>query len=207
MSSLSNSPITAVTFDLGNVLVKVDHRRFCRGLAALLNRPSEEVYAEVINSHLEQDYDTGRITSQDFYRRVIGHFRLDLPYPRFCALWNEIFAPMAGMEEVVARLAPRFPLYLLSNTNTLHFDYLRDRFSSILNHFRAFILSYRVGSRKPEAEIYQTLIRAVGRPPEQILFVDDKPPFVEAARLHGLLARQFTTPQDLQRELEQYGVW
>lgn len=206
MTARSPVTITAVTFDLGDVLVKVDKLRFCRGLAALLNRRPQAVHAEVIDSRLEQDFDTGRISSRDFYRRVMDHFRLDLPYARFCDLWNEMFDPMAGMEEVVTRLAPRSPLYLLSNTNTLHFDYLKDRFSFILRHFQAFILSYQVGSRKPEPGIYQALIHRVGRPPEQILYFDDKPAFVEAARRHGLTARQFTSPQDAQRALEEHGL-
>ena len=30
-----SQPIAAIAFDLGNVLVKVDHLRFCRGLGEL----------------------------------------------------------------------------------------------------------------------------------------------------------------------------
>ena len=35
MASPAPRPITAITFDLGNVLIRVDHLRFCRRLAAL----------------------------------------------------------------------------------------------------------------------------------------------------------------------------
>jgi FMN phosphatase YigB (HAD superfamily) len=199
--------ITAIAFDLGNVLVRVDHLRFCRRLAALAGLSPEEVYGQVFESNLEPGYDTGRINSREFYERVVAHFGITLAYSRFCELWCDIFDPMTAMAPVVARLAPRFPLFLLSNTNSLHFDYIRERFGAILEAFQAFILSYQVGSRKPEAAIYQALIQQVGRPPEEILFLDDKVSFVEAARSQGLTAWQFHSPQELQRDLECRGLW
>ncbi|MCX5892882.1 MAG: HAD family phosphatase, partial [Deltaproteobacteria bacterium] len=169
-------------------LVKVDHRRFCRRLAALAGWTPEEVYAAVFQTGLEAGYDTGRISSREFHRRVQDHFRLDLPFSLFRQMWAEIFAPLDDMETVAARLARRYPLYLLSNTNELHFQYIRENYATLLSHFRAFILSYQVGSRKPEPQIFQTLIREAGLTPAQILFTDDKEEFVTAAREHGLAA-------------------
>jgi glucose-1-phosphatase len=199
-------PVTLITFDLGNVLIRVDHLRFCRRLAALANLTPQEVYAQVFESGLEPGYDTGRITSQEFYRRVTDHFGVALPYPQFCDLWCDLFDPMEGMPELVERLASRFPLFLLSNTNALHFDYLKERFRDLFKPFRAFVLSYEVGSRKPEPAIYQSLIRQAGRPPQEILFLDDKPAFVDAARGQGLTAWQFRSLQELQSELARQGL-
>jgi putative hydrolase of the HAD superfamily len=208
MTATSPLRITAIALDLGNVLVRVDHYRFCRGLADHAQAPlaAAEVYAAVFDAGLEPGYDTGRISSEEFYQRVMSRFRLALPYPLFCRLWTEIFDPMEDMEEVVAHLALKYPLFLVSNTNSLHFDYIRGRFP-LLRHFRQFILSYLVGSRKPEAGIYQALIRQAGLLPKNILFVDDKPPFVNAAQNHGLTAWPFTTPQDFQTDLKQHGLW
>jgi FMN phosphatase YigB (HAD superfamily) len=199
--------ITAITFDLGNVLVKVDHLRFCRRLAALADFSPQEVYAQVFASSLEPGYDTGRISSREFYQRVTAHFGVALPYPGFSDLWCDIFDPMEDMALMVQHLAGRFPLFLMSNTNSLHFDYIRERFGPLLRPFQAFVLSYRVHSRKPEPAIYQALIRQVQRPPEEILFLDDKESFVEAARDQGLAAWQFRSPQELRQELERHRLW
>jgi putative hydrolase of the HAD superfamily len=199
--------ITAITFDLGNVLIRVDHLRFCRRLAALTDLHPQEVYARVFESGLEPGYDTDRITSREFYQRVTDHFGVALPYPRFCDLWCDLFDPMEDMAEIVERLAARFPLFLLSNTNSLHFDYIQERFGAILQLFKAFVLSFRVGNRKPEPAIYQSLIRQAGRPPEEILFLDDKAAFVEAARNQGLAAWQFRSPQELRQKLARHGLW
>jgi len=207
MASPALRPITAITFDLGNVLIRVDHFRFCRRLAVLAALSPQEVYAQVFESALEPGYDTGRITSREFYQRVTAHFGVALPYSRFRDLWCDLFDPMDGMAELVQHLASRFPLFLLSNTNSLHFDYIKARFAALLQPFQAFVLSYEVGSRKPEPAIYQSLIRQAGRPPEEILFLDDKVSFVEAARNQGLKAWQFRSPQELQPELASHGLW
>jgi glucose-1-phosphatase len=200
-------PITAITFDLGNVLIKVDHLRFCRRLAALAALTPAEVFAQVFESSLEPGYDTGRITTREFHQRLAAHFGVALPYSRFRELWCDIFDPMDDMAELVQHLAASFPLFLLSNTNSLHFDYIRERFGPLLDPFRAFVLSYRVGSRKPEPAIYQALILQVGRPPEEILFLDDKASFVKAARDQGLAAWQFRSPEELRRDLARHRLW
>jgi FMN phosphatase YigB (HAD superfamily) len=207
MKAPSTLAITVITFDLGNVLVKVDHLRFCRRLGALAGISPRQVYARVFESSLEPGYDTGRITSREFYQRVTAHFGVALPYARFSDLWCDIFDPMEAMAELVQHLESRYPLYLLSNTNSLHFEYIQERFGDLLGRFRAFVLSYEVGSRKPEAAIYQELLRQVGRPPEEILFLDDKPAFVAEARSHGLTAWQFRSPDELRRELARHRLW
>ncbi len=203
----TSSPLAAIAFDLGNVLIKVDHLRFCRGLAELAGLPPQEIYAAVFQSGLESGYDCGRLSSPEFHRRLQARFHLDLPFPRFRDLWSEIFDPLEDMEEVVALLARRYPLYLLSNTNPLHFRYVRERFAPLLKHFQALILSYRVRSRKPEAAIFQALIREVGLPPARILYIDDKEDFVVAARTHGLTAWIFVSPQDFKERLRVAGLW
>jgi HAD superfamily hydrolase (TIGR01509 family) len=206
-AAASSLNLAALAFDLGNVLVKVDHGRFCRGLARLAGVSPEAVFAQVFETDLEIGYDTGRLSSREFYDLVQARVGVKLPFADFGRLWSDIFAPLAGMEAVLAELAPRYPLFLLSNTNPLHFDYIRELFPALLTPFKAFILSYQVGSRKPEAGIYQALIRETGCPPRQILYLDDKPPFVEAARGQGLTAWHFTTPEDFRRDLTRYGLW
>jgi glucose-1-phosphatase len=198
--------LKAFAFDLGNVLVKVDHGRFCRGLGEIGNLSAAAVCAAVFETGLEQAYDKGEISSPEFYRGVLARFGLDLPYPLFCRLWCEIFAPMEIMGEVAGQLAARYPLFLLSNTNELHFNYLREHYSPVLRPFRNFILSFEVGSRKPEPEIYRELVRRAACAPGEILYLDDKLPFVAAAQAEGLQSWQFTTPAKFMRTLKQSGL-
>ena len=203
---MTSNNITVLALDLGNVLVKVDHMRFCRRLADLARLSAEEVYAQVFESDLEPGYDTGRLTSEEFHRRVMVHFGVVLPFSQFSSWWNDIFDPMEGMAELVVYLAARFPLYLVSNTNTLHFSYIKESYT-FLDLFESFILSFEVGSRKPEPAIYQALIEQTGRPPSRCLFVDDKLPFVAAAQEQGLVSWQFTSPVEFIGYLQRHGLY
>ena len=102
----------------------MDHLRFCRRLAAL-GRLTPECLSAVFQTGLEPGYDTGRLSSGNFTGPV-----------RTASVWT-CLTPGSGksgpkssppwrMEEVAAHLARRYPLYLLSNTNPLHFQYIQD---------------------------------------------------------------------------------
>ncbi len=206
MNKPESISIKLITFDLGNVLVRVDQMEFCRRLAVLTHATAQEVFDYVFNSALEPGYDTGMMTSQEFYQQIMAQFKVSLEFERFARWWNSLFSPMPEMAEVVTRLARSYPLFLLSNTNALHFDYIQENYP-VLKHFSQFILSYKVGSRKPEKGIYEYLLQQAGLPPEQILFIDDKMPFVAAAREHGIQAWQFTSREALQQQLIEAGLW
>jgi HAD superfamily hydrolase (TIGR01509 family) len=198
--------IKLITFDLGNVLVRVDHMEFCRRLAVLTHVGAEEIFDYVFNSPLEPGYDTGMMTSREFYGQIMAQFHVALEFDRFARWWNSLFSPMPDMAEVVARLAGNFPLFLLSNTNALHFDYIQENYP-VLKHFSYCVLSYKVGSRKPEKGIYEHLLQQAGVTPEQILFIDDKMPFVAAAQEYGIQAWQFTSGEALKQQLLEHGLW
>lgn len=207
MVSRPASPaIDVITFDLGNVLVRVDHLEFCRRLAALAGTSEDAVFAAVFASNLEPGFDTGRLSAREFFEKIREHFQVPLTFERFATWWNNIFFPMPEMAPVVTHLSARYPLYLLSNTNALHFQFIRENYP-LLDRFTRFVLSYEVGSRKPEPAIYQHLIRQTGTDPQRILFIDDKLPFVEAAQAQGLQAWQFTDQPTLQRRLQEAGLW
>lgn len=198
-------PYAALAFDLGNVLIRVDHGLFCRRLAAAAGLDPDEVYTRIFERGLEPAFDCGRLSPQEFYHQVLAVVPAPLPYPEFCRAWCDIFAPLPAMEELLARLRNRLPLFLVSNTNALHFPYIWERFP-LVHGFEGYILSYRVGSRKPEPGFYQALLREIPCQPQACLFIDDKLPFVEAARRHGLSAWHFEDAGALARHLEEVGL-
>lgn len=206
MNTTEPHSVELITFDLGNVLVNVNHMEFCRRLAVLTPLAPEEIFEYVFNGSLEPGYDTGKITSQEFYQHILAQFNVQVDFERFARWWNSLFSPIQEMEAIVEKLAAKYPLFLLSNTNILHFEFILQNYP-VLNHFTKFVLSYRIGSRKPESGIYEYLIRQSGVSPERILFIDDKMPFVNAARTHGIQAWQFTGCTEFIQKLKDHGLW
>lgn len=72
--------------------------------------------------------------------------------------------------------------------------------------FDVALSSCYMGLRKPDRAIYQRAIDIVGRPPERILFIDDRPENVAGARDAGIVALHYTGSDALRRDLARLGV-
>jgi HAD superfamily hydrolase (TIGR01509 family) len=60
--------------------------------------------------------------------------------------------------------------------------------------------------RKPDAAIYQAALDILGRPPERILFIDDRIENVNGALNAGMQAIQFVGEKKLRSDLATLGV-
>ncbi|GAB3269805.1 HAD family phosphatase [Kineosporia babensis] len=67
------------------------------------------------------------------------------------------------------------------------------------------VFSCDLGLIKPDAKIYQAVEEALQRPGPELVFFDDRPPNVEAARQRGWQAYRFTTQQACQEALRDLG--
>jgi len=133
--------------------------------------------------------------------------RIDLSDTQFLDGWNAIFAGvMPGMDRMLARAAGRLPLYAFSNTNSPHVEYFSVRYADVLGHFREIFLSSSIGLRKPDAEAYDHVVKAIGVPAQRIVFFDDLAENIGAARRRGLIAVHVTSPDDVARALEALGI-
>ncbi len=63
-----------------------------------------------------------------------------------------------------------------------------------LGAFSPRLFSYQLGAVKPEPEIYEAAVRALGADPSEIAFLDDRPANVEGARSAGLHAEVYRGP-------------
>jgi len=90
---------------------------------------------------------------------------------------------------------------ILSNIGDAMTDGLLRKFDWLAG-FNHHIWSYRLRLAKPEAAIYAAAADGLQTPPAQILFVDDKPENIEAARAFGMQAIQYTDHSLFLQEME-----
>lgn len=198
--------IRAVIFDLGQVIIPFDLRRGYEALAPHCPHPPEEVRARIASAGLVQPFEEGRVSPQEFVSEISRLLDLKVSYRQFCELWSSIFLPETLIpESLLEGLARRYRLLLLSNTNAIHYEMIRERYP-LLRHFHDEVLSYRVGVLKPASAIYQEAIRRAGCAPSECFYTDDIPEYVEAARRHGIQAVQFRSAAQLELELRSHGV-
>ncbi len=72
--------------------------------------------------------------------------------------------------------------------------------------FQVALSSCYLGLRKPDAVIFERALEILGRPPERILFIDDREENAEAAAKAGMKAIRFVGAETLRHELEMLGV-
>jgi putative hydrolase of the HAD superfamily len=73
-------------------------------------------------------------------------------------------------------------------------------------YLKVTLSSCYLGVRKPDKAIYQMALDILGRPPERILFIDDRMENVAGAVNAGMKAIQFHSEQELRRELISLGI-
>ena len=87
--------------------------------------------------------------------------------------------------QVASELAPSYSLAMLSNDVAEWSAHLRARFS-LDEAFAQVVISGEVGVRKPDARIYEILLRETGAPATDCLFVDDRPANLRPAADAGM---------------------
>ena len=197
--------IKAILFDLGNVLLNYDAYKAANRFAKVCKVPRIKVWIHFFTSPTEKAYTRGHISSYEFYRHAKQVLKFPIDYPTFRHYWNDIFWESGGMDPFLARLRRRYPLYLISNTNAMHFDHIKKKFK-ILRHFKKTFPSHEVGHRKPEPEIYEKVLAKIRMRPEETVFIDDVPKFVDGARKVGMHAIRFRNKKQLVKDLAKLGV-
>jgi putative hydrolase of the HAD superfamily len=198
--------IRTVLFDLGNVIVPLDFDRAYNKAALLSGLNKREVAKLMAESGLAVPYECGWITSKEFHRRTEQLLGLGLSFEDFGVLWGDMFGdePLLG-EHFLDELAPGVGFAMLSNTNELHFDWIRNKYP-VARRFETTILSYEVGSMKPDARIYQAALEATGSRPEECFFTDDRAENIEGARALGIHAEVFEGAGKLREQLAALGA-
>jgi putative hydrolase of the HAD superfamily len=195
--------IKIVVFDLGNVLFKFDLSKFVKEFLKKVPRHKNEAAGKLIleYSDVGYNYEKGNISSVGFYIRLKECTDYSGTCNEFCIIWNNIFTPIPETIEILSITAKKYPVALLSNTNELHFEYLKKCFPSVFMIFDKMFLSYKMHLRKPENEIYQNIINYYKIVPSEILFIDDLEENIEAARNNGMTAVKFTGAYELEKQL------
>ncbi len=199
------NPIKAILFDMGNVLLHYDATRACKRFAKTSGTSFLKLWLHFFTSQVEKAYTRGEISSREFYRHSLKVFKINVSYEDFKKHWNEIFWVNEGMEKILTRLKVRYPLYVISNTNDLHYEYILKEFP-ILRHFKELFPSHKVGARKPDVKIYEKVLKKIKCKPEETVFIDDVPKFVRGAKKVGMQAIRFRSNERLVGDFKKIGV-
>ncbi len=185
----NQSKIRNILLDLGAVFFAIDHSRAAKHLLSLRSIQAKSIQNELdtLFTHpLFHDYETGRINSAAFRNQIRLEFEIRANDDDLDRAWNTMLTGLIpGSEALVRKLSPRFKLFLLSNSNPIHFHALRDECRDFFQSFDKLFFSFELGCRKPDPEFFEKACSLGGFHPAETLFVDDNAENVNAAAQLG----------------------
>ena len=205
---MNNKTITTIFFDLGQVLVKFDTDILEKGYAPFGKFKEGAIAEYVYDSYNMNRYMEGKLTSSQFYMRTCKEFRMKIKYGEFYDVWNSMFCPYPEMERVVVAIKKKYPkikMILVSNTNEQHYDHIKEKFP-VVSLLDGIIVSHEVGKQKPSPEIFNEALKLSESLPRDTFYTDDRPDLIEAARVMGMRAFQFTGHEEFCEQIAKFGI-
>lgn len=202
--SVSDAVNKVLVSDLGQVILPFDTARVWSALLPLSRLPEAATRSTVQQIVRETGLGRGGVTGAEFHRRVAAETGIDLDYAGFRSAWSDMFELNHGVLRLIRETSCARRV-LLSNTNALHWEFITQRFPEILEPFDDLCVSHEIGCEKPDPEIYAWVERLTNAAPQEHLFVDDIPVYVEAARSRGWDAVLFTGARMFANDLRTRG--
>ena len=197
--------IRAVVFDFGNVICKFDNDVFLRALLPRAASGFEALKEAIYGSDLPRRYETGLVSSEEFFREASRIGNLSVTREEFFRAFNDIFTPIDSTSALIRELKKRYRVGLLSNTNEWHYEHY---FKSVdvFPLFDTVTLSFAVREMKPGEKIYRDALGKLGAAPEECVYIDDIEAYAEGARRVGMKGIRYTTHESLLESLRSLGV-
>ena len=198
--------IEFIYFDLGKVILNFDHELTCQQVALVANVSAEEVRRVLFQTDLQRRYETGLISSDQFYDEFSVATGSNSDKDALLLAGSDIFSLNRPIEPLITALSEgNIPIGILSNTCQAHWEFIVERYA-IVRRFSQAILSFEVKSMKPDQQIYREAIKAAGVRASKIFFMDDRIENVQGAKAVGMDAVLFRNADELAQQLRDRNV-
>jgi len=175
-------------FDLGNVIVDIDFNRVLGVWSDLGRVPLATLQSRFVMDESFQQHERGEISDETFAEKICDELGLALSFEQFTAGWQAVFVgvrpDVTGIMNTLRARGER--VVILSNTNRLHQRFWPSQYPEVQKAADKLYLSQEMGMRKPEARIFQQVLREEGFSAAQTLFFDDNLENIQAAEALGI---------------------
>ena len=186
------STIKNVIFDLGGVLLNIDYNRTTNAFKQLGYTDFENMYSMLKGNNVFDNLETGHITEEEFYQYMTNAAAGTVSNQQVQDAWNAMLLDFRSESlKHLQLLREKQKIFLLSNTNIIHkkaFDQLfmqQTGVPSLDEYFDKAYYSQKVGLRKPNADIFEFVLKDAGITARESFYIDDLPPNIETARKLG----------------------
>jgi len=194
MSKKISKNIKTVIFDLGGVLFDIDYKFTQEAFQKLGSHADfREVYSHGKQAGIFDEFEKGNISAAKFREGLRKWLPEHITDKQIDDAWNALLIGLpTDKVELLNRLKKKYNLFLLSNTNEIHLQVVLemiDNAHSPGQMGKLFIKEYyscRIGLRKPDKIIFESVIIENNLEPATTLFIDDILENLRGAELAGL---------------------
>ena len=187
--------IKNIVFDLGGVILDIDYNLTVKAFEDLGIPNFKEQYSKMSQSNLFDNIETGKISPVEFRDLIREVAQKTISDAEIDTAWNALILHLPQYRiEILKNLQVNYRLFLLSNTNKIHYD----DYSEVIKRengiegleplFEKTYLSHEMGLRKPDPEIFQVVLSENNLVPKETLFIDDSPQHIASAKTLGIVA-------------------
>lgn len=191
-------------FDLGNVIIPLaDEGHWWKEVFLDIFESPDEVQ-QLKNDGFLVEYEKGAFDTGHFLEILEQHLKPGFDRKNIADRWNALLKEIPGYRlDFLRQLKEKYALFLLSNTNEIHLNFIIDALVQKYGHdvleeiFDHCYYSYQIAEVKPDAEIYLKVLQNQNIQGESTLFIDDKPVNLDAAAILGIQIRHILPSQDI----------
>lgn len=150
-----------------------------------------------------EEYETGKINDDEFVKGIQKIAGKPITKEQIIQAWNALLLdfPLERIE-LLERLKKRYRIFLLSNTNALHYEAFQQRLHALTGKFLEDIFertyfSHTAHLRKPDAAIYQLVLDENALNAAETLFIDDTASNFSGAEEVGIQTLHLKPPMSI----------
>ncbi|MCF8369252.1 MAG: HAD family phosphatase [Bacteroidales bacterium] len=197
------SKIKNIILDFGGVILNIDHKKVELAFKEIGIDDFDTMYGQALQSNLFQNFEKGNITDAQFRESLRKFIQLEISDEKLDNTWNTIILDYPPERiRLLKSLTKKYRLFLLSNTNIIHYNYYIPKFNNQFGFdfnslFEKTYWSFKMGLRKPDPSPYELILNENNLMPEETLFIDDSLQNIEAAEGLNIMAFHLKPSIDL----------
>jgi glucose-1-phosphatase len=149
-------------------------------------------------------FEIGNISPEEFRDNIRMLSANSLTDAMIDGAWNAMLGILPEERwKLLESISQSYRIFLLSNTNAIHlnyyFNYLQGIYGTFgyVHLFEKAYFSHELHLRKPNADIFEFVVKDSGINPQETLFIDDFLENIETARKLGFQTVHLTKPRTL----------
>ena len=184
--------IKNIIFDLGGVIINIDYNKTINAFIKLGMSNFNDVFSQAAQNKTFDKLDKGEISNQEFYAKIKALFQKPISELEIEMAWNAMLLDIPPQRiALLKELKKKYKLFLLSNTNDIHFPVFQTQLKKqeglfLEDLFNQTYYSHKIGMRKPDKKAFQLILNENNILAEETLFIDDSEQHIVEAKKLGI---------------------